>query len=51
MEIIPPSFTGDPNSARCHESAFTAGFICMNAGVIYERMGFKNLLSFGYTVK
>ena len=46
MEIIPPSFTGDPNSARCEESCFQTGFICMNAALAYDRLGFRNLLDF-----
>jgi hypothetical protein len=40
MEIVPPSFTGDPNSARCSENSFKYAFYAMNAAVLIERFGF-----------
>ena len=48
MEIVPPSYTGDPNAARCSESAFKYGFYCFNAAVAYDRIGMKNLMDFGH---
>ena len=50
MEIMPPSFTGDPNSARSDESAFKFPWMCMNAALLYNRFGFHNHLSFGPSV-
>ena len=48
MEIVPPSYTGDPNAARCSESAFKYGFYCFNAAVAYDRIGMKEFLNFGH---
>jgi|TARA_B110000977_G_scaffold164056_1_gene210295 hypothetical protein len=50
MEIMPPSFTGDPNSARSDETAFRFPFLCMNAALLYNRMGLHNVLTFGPSV-
>ena len=33
MEIVPPSFTGDQNSARCNENSFKYAFYAVNAAV------------------
>lgn len=46
MEIIPPSFTGDPNSARSSEEGFRHMFYCFNGALLYERCGLRNLLDF-----
>ena len=48
MEIVPPSYTGDPNAARCSESAFKYGFYCFNAAVAYDRIGMREFLNFGH---
>jgi hypothetical protein len=48
MEIIPPSFTGDPNHARCDEMNFRFLFTAFNAVTVYERFGFqKNFFQTG----
>ena len=48
MEILPPSYTGDPNAARCSESAFKYGFFCFNAAIAYDRIGLKHVMSVGH---
>jgi hypothetical protein len=49
MEIVPPSFTGDENAARCDESAFKYTWMVGNAAVLYDRLGFRNILNFGFS--
>ena len=49
MEIMPPSFTGDENAARCDESAFKFTWMVGNAAVLYDRLGFRNILNFGFS--
>ena len=48
MEILPPSYTGDPNAARCSESAFKYGFFCFNAAIANDRIGLKHVMSVGH---
>ena len=44
-----PSFTGDENAARCDESAFKYTWMVGNAAVLYDRLGFRNILNFGFS--
>ena len=43
-EFTPPSYTGDPNSARCEQECFTLGFISLNASVLLKCLGGSRLL-------
>ena len=43
-EFMPPSYTGDPNSARCEQECFTLGFISLNAAVLLKCLGLSRLL-------
>mmetsp|Transcript_7259 Transcript_7259/g.11413 ORF Transcript_7259/g.11413 Transcript_7259/m.11413 type:complete len:102 (+) Transcript_7259:217-522(+) len=47
MEIIPPSFTGDPNSARCPEECFRLGMYGLNAALWYDKLGFRRIIDVG----
>lgn len=47
---MPPSFTGDPNSARSDETAFRFPWMCMNAALLYDRFGLNKTLTFGPSV-
>jgi hypothetical protein len=43
-EFTPPSYSGDPNSARCEQECFTLGFISLNAAVLMKCLGGSRLL-------
>jgi hypothetical protein len=49
MEILPPSFTGDPNSARCDEIVFRNSFFCMNAALLYHKLGLEKHITCRHT--
>jgi|AntAceMinimDraft_1070359.scaffolds.fasta_scaffold181588_1 hypothetical protein len=51
MEIIPPSFTGDPNSARCPEECFRLGMYGLNAALWYDKLGFRRIIDVGSRFK
>ena len=43
-EFTPPSYSGDPNSARCEQECFTLGFISLNAAVLMKCLGGSRVL-------
>ena len=43
-EFTPPSYSGDPNSARCEQECLTLGFISLNAAVLMKCLGGSRLL-------